>query len=805
VTGELEALAARIDRLARQPRALGAPPVSVLTRILGVLIRRPRLATTRLRELVERIENGPSLTPVPVEDMWRRALEELDENVRRAEWYLAARGHLPDGWAGWLWRMGRALRLAREWALRPARRDVLRPLVAETGDRAVTGLAVPSQRASRLACAVDPLIDAAFAEPRLLGRQRALLEAARRLLLQARAEGVVDEEAAAARARVLARRIARLDRLEAAGLRPDVDLAYQAGEARGRGELQRLHAALVALEEGAAAAGDDTLAGLAEDALERLWHGGARLTDVAARRSLAESCRQIFSDDVRSAVSRAYEAAPGRLARLIKKRRDEEPGDYALEADFFRRWGQYLSDGAADATLSAALAVGGCFELGVAASPGRAAPGVRAALVRAPTERLQLEAAEGLDDLPHALITDPRTLVPDLATGRLLARRYVGDRAAPEASGRALAGEARIYVVDGSSSMLGPRARMRDALLVAELATLANRWRDAERLTNPVLFYRYFTHEVGPTRRVGTPEEALAAIDDVLSGLRFGGTDIQGALLASFEQARQAKVADPELARAHIVLVTDGDAAVDEKELQAARESAGDLPIGVSIVALGIENQALRRLAAQQRARGEHVFYQFMDDAELAAVAEGRTAGLPIHLPDPIGAARLGGDVASLVAEIERHGRTVDVAGLERERAMGASLAEVGLAADTELAPGDRARRAALERDRLTLEAAFGRAFPDAAPAEGDAAAVASVDELDGVLTSLATVAEVVGTFGADALDRQADAIGILHRLLADAGVPPWRYEAIVAAPPAEIAAALRDVRAAARVADPSR
>lgn len=42
--------------------------------------------------------------------------------------------------------------------------------------------------------------------------------------------------------------------------------------------------------------------------------------------------------------------------------------------------------------------------------------------------------------------------------------------------------------------------------------------------------------------------------------------------------------------------------------MRAARARLADVPIGVSVIALGEENPALRSLAATQRARGDEVF-----------------------------------------------------------------------------------------------------------------------------------------------------------------------------------------------------
>src|SRR5690606_35491783 len=97
----------------------------------------------------------------------------------------------------------------------------------------------------------------------------------------------------------------------------------------------------------------------------------------------------------------------------------------------------------------------------------------------------------------------------------------------------------RIYVLDGSDSMLmggggrsaGARARMRDSILLAELATLYRRAAVRGRSTRVILFYRYFTKLLGEVRRVESAADALGAMADVVATPRHGGTDIQAALL----------------------------------------------------------------------------------------------------------------------------------------------------------------------------------------------------------------------------------------------------------------------------------
>ncbi len=67
----------------------------------------------------------------------------------------------------------------------------------------------------------------------------------------------------------------------------------------------------------------------------------------------------------------------------------------------------------------------------------------------------------------------------------------------------------------------------------------------------------------------------------------------------------------------------------------------------------------------------------------------------------------------------------------------------------------------------------------------------------------LSTVAEVVENFGAGPVERQADAVELLERLLAEAGVPPWAYAEAVRRPPPTVTTALGAVHAAARFGKP--
>ena len=155
---------------------------------------------------------------------------------------------------------------------------------------------------------------------------------------------------------------------------------------------------------------------------------------------------------------------------------------------------------------------------------------------------------------------------------------------------------------------------------------------------------------------------------------------------------------------------------IDEGALRRAREGVGGIPVGVSIIALGTQNPELRQLAARQRARGERVFYQFVDDDELTRIVEGETAGLPLHLPP--GEGKLTAELRSVLADIDRHLRRIDADEVGSGADIAAALGEVGLSPEKALDWRTRARIAAIENDRVSLHAAFVRAFPPAAPPE---------------------------------------------------------------------------------------
>lgn len=639
----------------------------------------------------------------------------------------------------------------------------------------------PDQRVVELElAAIDHIIEAARGETEFIERRRRLLEAARKLLLDASAALPLEREGVTARERDLGEQITWLDRLEAAGVQARVGISHQVRSAARRGDRERLYAALVAMDTFALRRGDIDLARASKRALDRV-DPSARSHLVSARASLERSAQELFGRETLARLD--AEMASARERATASEGGDAETRALALE---------YLAPGCSRDLSAAMVAVDGCFEVGARLAPVRALEIEEVArTVDHPTREMLLVPARSPNDLGSAILEDPRRLVLDLAAGRLLAKKYV-QREERRVARTRLAGEVRVYLLDGSSSMIdgspgGARARMRDAILLAELATMMRRLDTPGRQMRLALFYRFFTKRLMPVVEVRTAPQVLAAMSDVVGRARTGGTDIEAALLSSFELIAKAKRTDPDLSRASIVLITDGEAEVDSLAVQKARERAGDVAIAVSVIALGQENRVLRDLVARQRARGERAFYHFLDDPTLQALSAGDLGTRSLHFnlePSP-----------KLPAE------QIEAALQEIEDLVTARHASVAPRPE-----GARAHEEATHRDRMAIDRRFARWFPAptaasaprANPSEAHISDQLSAD-LQAVTVLLAAIAETIGDLGADPLHRRADAIDLLERMLPDARISPGRYFELLQTTPAVFSAPLEAVHRAAQ------
>lgn len=806
----LTELGHRIEVLTVDPEAISSPFTRFVRPLLFRIGWRPSVSAEETTRLVRMLGGDGDAEDLP--DQLARAIRELGQNVGQVERASVITQRTLTSHAAWLRRTFEVVVAARRamherdvgpeevtWSSDEA--ALLPPLSligvsleeAELGDEPGARAGPDPTRVLDIQLdAVDHILALSREETRRLGRRRRLLEAARQLLLETSAALPLDPDAVAQRAQHIARGITRINRLEAVGLRRNVDLLHQARTALSRDERDRLWASLQAMRVVANEASDGATTHLAQRALDALE---ARASSDTSVDSLARSGSEVMGERVLRAIERGYESA--RAARD----RDAE----ARASSLSELLKEYLAPGAERETLAHALAVDGCFEVGGALSPVRIEEVViRREEVAFPTSEMVLVPARGPEDLPTSVLGDPRTVLLDLAAGRLLNRRFIREQ--PTTRSRVeMQGELRIYLLDGSESMIGPRARMRDATLIAELATLIQRLERPRPATKVALFFRYFTHVLGPVTEVRAVDEALEAISRVLATPRSGGTDIEGALLASLERVRVARAEDPELARAQIVLITDGEAAVSAPAVDAALAKIEDVVIGVSVIALGQENVALRRLVARQRRRGVRAFYHYLPDDHLEALSAGRVdEGVRVHVP-PVRArtaSELQAELGPMLEDLARLERARDSSALaslgeaDLERRIGGA-AEQGVDGE-----GSRARVESRFDDAASIVRRFHRWFPpfggqrretSPPPAPG----TPERDDLESVLVLLSAIVEVLELSGDTPHARQADAVDLLERLLPNARLSPARYHDVLRLHPAEVAEPIAAVHAA--------
>ncbi|MBK8942358.1 MAG: hypothetical protein IPM79_33355 [Polyangiaceae bacterium] len=308
----------------------------------------------------------------------------------------------------------------------------------------------------------------------------------------------------------LSNEITKVDRLQGTGLDPRVGLRYQARRALRRGDKERLYSALVALDGFALAMGDGASSAARGARSTRSRAGGhlhGSLEGAAeSAEDVARSAEQVFGKPIVDALRREHGLACGRVEQPVDLDYDRQGGSPGSRST--TRAGREAQ------AMSALLSVDGCFEVGGALAPIRSAELEEVArIVPHPTPEMLYVTAREVEDLPRAVIEDPRTVLLDLAAGRLLARKHVHRFQRPVTRTR-LVGEARVYVLDASTSMLAlglgqSRARMRDAIMVAELATMMRRLEEPGRSVRLSLFYRYFHAKLGEPGASGRRARAL--------------------------------------------------------------------------------------------------------------------------------------------------------------------------------------------------------------------------------------------------------------------------------------------------------
>lgn len=232
-----------------------------------------------------------------------------------------------------------------------------------------------------------------------------------------------------------------------------------------------------------------------------------------------------------------------------------------------------------------------------------------------PTQLMTYEPTNSLDQLNHFVLDRPGALVLDLASGRQMVRAYLEEEP-PRKPRRAQKTAVRVYVLDASGSMHGSRARFRDAILVSELNAI--RVKAKARLPFDPLYFSFFNDAPTELVRVDNGDQASRHIDKLFrESPAEGQTDISLALVSAFDSIGRASGEDPYLARATVVLVTDGEDGVDLELIRKTRRPYEGLEIALSFISLGEENPDLRSLVIEQRDAGGRAFYHHVSDAEI--------------------------------------------------------------------------------------------------------------------------------------------------------------------------------------------
>jgi von Willebrand factor type A domain len=754
---------------------------------------RPTFSVEKISNLVEEIQSRKryrglgtfdamirslQATHDPLPGLFGEAVEELERNVAASELGVRTGGSLAPTHGHWLGNIAAVLR--RLWPLVDDSSKEWDRRVAE----AVSPFAIappllgfnPSSRAERSIgsgklASIDALIASARQENQSLERRRRLLEAARETLIECNASLDLDSEATKYRQRAIADDLCAIARLGAAGIKTNVKTSHQLDEAHRRGEWVRLHAGLVGLEQMALQANHERTGEIAHDVIEKIWQGRNRFEVAKSQESSLRSVDEVFGAETKARLSRGISSAKTdyRSPNASEKVKEIDPGDI----DFVKRHVESLDT---SVYLNGLLSVDGCFDVGGVLTPTRVVEEKRLRrTVSYPTGQLTLEPAESAGDIPDAAISDPRTVIPDLATGKLLARRFIRDEV-QKTNRTVLLGELRIYLLDGSTSMLTPRSVLRDAILIAELCTIIARLNDAKRNVNPTLYFQYFDKEVGPVTEVVTSEQAANAIEGLLTTVRTGGTNIQAALLRSIEQIRVAQSRGMDLARANIVLVTDGESPVDESEIVNTLASLGELQTGINIIALGQENPSLKKLAAHQKEMGKRVFYQFIDDETIRKIINGERDTVCLHPPDDSELENCSDLLRETIEQIEQSERIRDEmigSDLFLEQALG----EMGT--DTALRAAMKGRIELAKRNDAALIRRFERWFPRITNASTEALNYPdqrTESRLRDTVSLVDGVTEVLSLMKAEHRELQADALEVFQRSLSDAGISPFEY-----------------------------
>ncbi|MGC4113569.1 MAG: VWA domain-containing protein [Myxococcales bacterium] len=543
-----------------------------------------------------------------------RAMKELEAQLgheerearRRGSASATATARLDDLWA----RLARVVKVADLFSRgEPDRDELCRLLPAPVSPES-------APQSARVAAA-EYLLDRARANALDEAAKRRALDQAHEILLRVGSE--IDKE----RARRVRTEVAQ-DRASLSSAHAQDALGQASPDAVGRltsacrqGDGRGTWTAALGLYRDAVHSKDSALATAARTVLERLESRVVGGVPQAVVNDRAQVFLEAAGEEGAIAVQvseRYREAGEDPLAALALDLEREEWGvfDLALGAGRFLDAEEDSGDGP--------------YEESPYAAPARLVP------VPYPGPVQTMDLAQSISELRHFVITDPRSILYDLASNRQLRHAWLAPEGGGNLTRKRGTGAVRVYVCDASGSMRGPRARFRDAVLIAELNNLSVRQARGQPCV-PV-YFTFFTDHPATLERVDNADAALRVLTDLFrESPAEGRTDITYALESAFAAIRDARGRDADLARATVVLVTDGEDRVDLQRLWAAKAPVGEIEITLNFVSLGIENGDLKQLVLDQRSAGRRAFYYHLSDEEVAGGRALFDCGLRTLLP----------------------------------------------------------------------------------------------------------------------------------------------------------------------------
>lgn len=502
------------------------------------------------------------------------------------------------------------------------------------------------------------------------------------------------------------------------------------------GDGQSAYQGLLAVFRGAVEGRDARVAEVSRAALEQLWQGSAESPEAALAHDAQRALTARLGDGALREVLGSQVADRDVLVETA----------FELPAEKFALFNLALSAGEFfDTSATEEEVEEGDPALGRTADPLQRVP--------FPTQTMDFDVARGIHELRDFVIRDPRLVLYDLANGTQLVRAYYESREQKPKKTRRSA--VRVYVCDASGSMRGARARFRDAILIAELNNLSLRARARKELWP--IYYSFFTDQPTALQRVDTPDAAYRLIANLFDASPARGrTDITYALVSAFEAIHEARGRDPDLARATVVLITDGEDQVDLARISAARAPVGDVEITLNFISLGEENHDLRALVTEQRDRGRRAFYTHLSDEDIAAGASPFEPHLRTLLPEHPDLA-LTADSPAIKAALD-------------------ALAAIALGSEKAEGPRPSTR--------------FGAYFPARPPEPSGKVETADRDRVQDLLGAVCDALAL-----APASERADEAVELIEHLLGLYAVPLERYLRTLGSADPEIARLLSRVR----------